>query len=65
MLLLLGLVVAVALTLRRSDKVISRQNIQQQVAVNSAKGRIEMVKMDPVIEKLSSLDDNSNIGDKK
>ncbi len=64
MLLLLGLVVAVALTLRKSDKIISRQNIPQQVAVNSGKGRIEMVKMPATVEKAAEIND-SNIGDSK
>lgn len=42
--LLLGLVVAVALTLRQTGKNAKYQNIAKQVAVTS-KGRIEMVKM--------------------
>jgi L-cystine uptake protein TcyP (sodium:dicarboxylate symporter family) len=42
--LLLGLVVAVALTLRRTNKNTKYQNIAKQVAVTSV-GRIEMVKM--------------------
>jgi len=42
--LLLGLVVAVALTLRASEKNAKYQNIPKQVAVTSV-GRIEMVKM--------------------
>jgi NADH-quinone oxidoreductase subunit J len=65
MLLLLGLVVAVALTLRKSDKMINRQNISKQVAVNSTKGRIEMVKMDPVTEKIYNVGDKSDVGDSK
>lgn len=44
LILLLGLVVAVALTLRQSGKNAKYQNIAKQVAVTSV-GRIEMVKM--------------------
>jgi len=42
--LLLGLVVAVALTLRSSEKNAKYQNIAKQIAVTSV-GRIEMIKM--------------------
>ena len=45
LILLLGLVVATALTLRKSDKNAKYQNIPRQVAVNANKGRLEMVKM--------------------
>lgn len=44
LILLLGLVVAVALTLRKTTKNAKYQNIAKQVAVTSV-GRIEMVKM--------------------
>lgn len=44
MLLLLGLVVAVALTLRKTDKQAKYQDIRRQVAVK-AKDRIELVKL--------------------
>ncbi|MDD3266042.1 MAG: NADH-quinone oxidoreductase subunit J [Burkholderiales bacterium] len=47
--LLLGLVVAVALTLRKSDKAAKYQNISKQVSVDS-KTRFTMVKMDAEIE---------------
>lgn len=47
--LLLGLVVAVALTLRKSDKSAKYQNISKQVSVDS-KTRFTMVKMDAEIE---------------
>lgn len=43
--LLLGLVVAVALTLRHTSKNAKYQNISKQVAVKSSVGRIEMIKM--------------------
>lgn len=43
--LLLALVVAVALTLRKSDKKVKYQNTARQIAVNSKVGRIEMIKM--------------------
>jgi NADH-quinone oxidoreductase subunit J len=49
MILLLGLVVAVALTLRKSDKSAKYQNINQQVAVDS-KTRLTMVKMNAEVE---------------
>ena len=45
--LLLGLVVAVALTLRKTDKNQKKQNISKQVAVN-AKGRVTMLSMKEV-----------------
>ena len=64
MLLLLGLVVAVALTLRKSDKLNNKQNISQQVAVDSTKGRLEIVKMQAEVEN-SSEDIESNTGDAK
>lgn len=47
--LLLGLVVAVALTLRKSDKAAKYQNISKQVSVDS-KTRFTMVKMDAEVE---------------
>lgn len=47
--LLLGLVVAVALTLRKSEKVAKYQNINKQVSVDS-KTRFTMVKMDAEVE---------------
>lgn len=50
MVLLLGLVVAVALTLRKSDKAAKYQNISKQVAVDS-RTRFKMVKMDAEVEK--------------
>jgi NADH-quinone oxidoreductase subunit J len=50
MVLLLGLVVAVALTLRKTNKNGKYQNISQQVNTES-KGRVKMVKMKPVIAK--------------
>lgn len=43
--LLLGLVVAVALTLRKSEKNAKYQNIRKQVSVDAKVGRIELVKM--------------------
>ncbi len=49
MILLLGLVVAVALTLRKSEKAAKYQNISQQVARDS-KTRFTMVKMDAETE---------------
>lgn len=49
MVLLLGLVVAVALTLRKSDKAAKYQNISKQVAVDS-RTRFTMVKMDAEVE---------------
>ncbi|RTL01079.1 MAG: NADH-quinone oxidoreductase subunit J [Proteobacteria bacterium] len=49
MVLLLGLVVAVALTLRKSDKAAKYQNISKQVAVDS-RTRFKMVKMDAEVE---------------
>lgn len=49
MVLLLGLVVAVALTLRKSDKSAKYQNISKQVAVDS-RTRFTMVKMDAEVE---------------
>ena len=64
MLLLLGLVVAVALTLRKSDKLNNKQNISQQVAVDSTKGRLEIVKMQTEVEN-SPEDIESNTGDAK
>lgn len=50
MILLLGLVVAVALTLRKSDKAAKYQNISTQVSVDS-RDRFTMVKMDAEVEK--------------
>jgi NADH-quinone oxidoreductase subunit J len=49
MILLLGLVVAVALTLRKSDKSAKYQNISKQVAVDS-RTRFTMVKMKAEVE---------------
>ncbi|MEN9947124.1 MAG: hypothetical protein RLZZ293_1510 [Pseudomonadota bacterium] len=49
MILLLGLVVAVALTLRKSDKAAKYQNISKQVAVDS-KTRFSLVKMNAEVE---------------
>lgn len=49
MILLLGLVVAVALTLRKTDKSAKYQNIAAQVATDS-KTRFKMVKMDAEVE---------------
>lgn len=49
MLLLLGLVVAVALTLRKSEKAAKYQNIAKQVATDS-RSRFSMVKMDAEVE---------------
>lgn len=49
MVLLLGLVVAVALTLRKSEKAAKYQNINKQVATDS-KTRFTMVKMDAEVE---------------
>lgn len=43
--LLLGLVVAVSLTLRKTDKNAKYQNIAKQIAVDAKVGRIEIVKM--------------------
>ena len=45
LILLLGLVVAVTLTLRKSDKNAKYQNIAAQVDVNAKVGRIKLVKM--------------------
>jgi NADH-quinone oxidoreductase subunit J len=45
LILLLGLVVATALTLRKREKKATYQNIPKQIAVNANKGRLEMVKM--------------------
>lgn len=45
LILLLGLVVAVALTLRHTDKNVKYQNIAKQIAVNSRVGRLEIIKM--------------------
>lgn len=58
MILLLGLVVAVALTLRKSSKNAKYQNIAKQVAVD-AKWRMELVKMK------SEIEENLNEGIKK
>jgi len=48
--LLLGLVVAVALTLRKGDKGAKYQNIKAQVAVDANVGRIKLVKMKAEVE---------------
>ena len=45
LILLLGLVVATALTLRKREKNAKYQNIPKQIAVDASKGRLEMVKM--------------------
>lgn len=49
LILLLGLVVAVALTLRKSEKAAKYQNISKQVATDS-RTRFTMVKMDAEVE---------------
>lgn len=48
--LLLGLVVAVTLTLRKSDKKAKYQNIPAQVAVDAKVGRIKLVNMKSEVE---------------
>ena len=53
LILLLGLVVAVALTLRKTNKNAKYQNIRQQVATN-AKGRVQMLKMQSVVESVAT-----------
>lgn len=55
LILLLGLVVAVALTLRKTNKNAKYQNIRQQVAVN-AKGRVQMLKMQSAAEPVANGD---------
>ena len=57
LILLLGLVVAVALTLRKSDKKAKYQNISKQVAVSSV-GRIEMINMEVSGDDVASEDNN-------
>ncbi len=65
MILLLGLVVAVALTLRKTDKQAKYQNIAAQVAVDS-KTRFTMVKMAAEVEEISSEENKQEIaGDKQ
>lgn len=49
--LLLGLVIAVNLSLRQTNKKVKYQDIMNQVRANP-KERLDMVKMDPVIDKL-------------
>jgi hypothetical protein len=53
MILLLGLVVAVALTLRKSEKQAKYQNINKQVSVDSST-RFTMVKMDAEVETIQN-----------
>ncbi len=48
--LLLGLVVAVTLTLRQTERKAKYQNISKQVAVNANIGRIKLVKMKAEVE---------------
>lgn len=65
MILLLGLVVAVALTLRKADKQAKYQNIAAQVAVDS-KTRFTMVKMAAEVEEISSAENKQETaGDKQ
>ncbi|TXI93459.1 MAG: NADH-quinone oxidoreductase subunit J [Neisseriales bacterium] len=65
MILLLGLVVAVALTLRKTDKQAKYQNIAAQVAVDS-KTRFTMVKMAAEVEEISSAENKQETaGDKQ
>ncbi|AUR51390.1 NADH-quinone oxidoreductase subunit J [Aquella oligotrophica] len=65
MILLLGLVVAVALTLRKTDKQAKYQNIAAQVAVDS-KTRFTMVKMAAEVEEISSEENKQETaGDKQ
>ncbi len=65
MILLLGLVVAVALTLRKTDKQAKYQNIGAQVAVDS-KTRFTMVKMAAEVEEISSEENKQEtVGDKQ
>lgn len=71
MILLLGLVAAVALTLRKTDKQAKYQNINRQVAVDS-KTRFTMVKMSAEIEAEAAdimpgfgTDNSKSTGDKK
>lgn len=59
MILLLGLVVAVALTLRKTNKNGKYQNIVKQVNTPS-KGRVKMVKMKPVIVKSVALEEGDS-----
>jgi NADH-quinone oxidoreductase subunit J len=56
LILLLGLVVAVALTLRKTNKNAKYQNISEQVNTSS-KGRVKMVKMKPVITTNASVEE--------
>jgi NADH-quinone oxidoreductase subunit J len=66
--LLLGLVVAVALTLRKSEKNAKYQNIAKQVAVDSKVGRMELVSMpvesdvviDQVVEQNNTQQEGGN-----
>ena len=50
MVLLLGLVVAVALTLRKSEKAAKYQNIMQKQVATDSKTRFTMIKMDAEVE---------------
>lgn len=59
LILLLGLVVAVALTLRKTDKNAKYQNIARQVAVSKV-GRIEMIDMEVCIEKEENITKNTS-----
>ena len=59
MVLLLGLVVAVALTLRKTNKNGKYQNIAKQVNTPS-KGRVKMVKMKPVIAKSVAIEEGDS-----
>ena len=59
MVLLLGLVVAVALTLRKTNKNGKYQNISKQVNTES-KGRVKMVKMKSVIAKSVVIDEGDS-----
>ncbi len=59
MVLLLGLVVAVALTLRKTNKNGKYQNISQQVNTES-KGRVKMVNMKPVIARSLTIDEGDS-----
>ena len=59
MVLLLGLVVAVALTLRKTNKNGKYQNISKQVNTES-KDRVKMVKMKPVIAKSIAVEEGDS-----
>lgn len=64
LILLLGLVVAVALTLRKTNKNAKYQNIAAQVATPS-KGRVEMVKMKSEVEVIEPVISGTVEGDVK